>query len=60
MSWKDVVCLCVAIAGLILFLYGANYFNGLIGWAGIYLLVGSFFAEIVLKVYENLMKREVG
>ena len=57
MTWKDLTCLCVMVLGLILFLYGANYYNAIIGWTGVYLMVGSFSAEVIPKVYEKLGKK---
>jgi len=45
------------IIGVILFLYGANYYNALVGWLGVYFVVGGFFAEIIFKVYENVIKK---
>lgn len=57
MSWEDVVCFCVMLVGVILFLYGGNYYNAVIGWTGVYLIIGGFFAEIILKVYETVGKK---
>lgn len=57
MSWEDLICLCVVIVGVVLFLYGANYYNALIGWAGVYLIIAGFLAKIVLMVWQNLRKR---
>lgn len=57
MSWKDLACLCAMITGVILFLYGSNYYNAVVGWTGVYLIIGGFFAEIILKVYESVWKR---
>jgi len=59
MSWKEIVCICVIVVGVILFLYGANYYNAVIGWAGFSLIIGGFFAEIVLKVYESVKKEAI-
>jgi len=56
-SWKDLACLCAMITGVILFLYGSNYYNAVVGWTGVYLIIGGFFAEIILKVYESVWKR---
>jgi len=58
MSWKEILCVCVIVVGMILFLYGANYYNAVIGWTGFSLILGSFFAEIVFKVYERTRKKE--
>jgi heme O synthase-like polyprenyltransferase len=57
MSWKDLACLGAIIFGLVLFLYGSNYYTAAVGWTGVCLIIVGFFAEIVLQVYEALMKR---
>ena len=43
--------------GMILFLYGANYYNAMIGRTGFSLIIGGFFAEIVFKVCESIRKK---
>ncbi|MCK4433885.1 hypothetical protein KAU92_00225 [Candidatus Bathyarchaeota archaeon] len=58
MSWKDLICLCTVIVGLVLFLYGANYFDALIGWTGVYVVIAGLFVEIVLTILESLKKKE--
>ncbi|HVP26611.1 MAG TPA: hypothetical protein VMT26_02980 [Candidatus Bathyarchaeia archaeon] len=58
MSWKDVICLLIALLGVVLFLYGANYYDALIGWAGIFLIVISFLAWLVLKLYALIRKKD--
>ena len=60
MSWKDVVCLIVVIVGLLLFLYGANYYSELAGWFGIIFVAVGVFVEVALTVYESVIKRERG
>jgi len=57
MSWKDLVSLCVVVVGIVLFLYGSNYYSAVIGWSGVYLIIAGFFAEIILKVYEKVRKK---
>lgn len=57
MSWRDLLCICVIVIGAILFLYGANYYNVMIGWTGFSLLIVGFFAEIVFKIYEHMRKK---
>lgn len=59
MSWRDIVCVYIIVIGVVLFLYGSNYYYVLAGWTGVYLVIGGFFAEIILKVYENVRKRKV-
>jgi len=60
MSWKDVVCLLMITTGVFLFLYGSNYYNAVTGWTGVFLILGGFLVEIILKAYEVLIKKEVG
>ena len=60
MSWKDLLHLCLVLVSVVLFLYGSNYYEALVGWAGVVLMVGGFAAEIALKVYEFAKKRGGG
>lgn len=60
MSWKDLLHLCLMLVGVVLFLYGSNYYDALVGWAGVVLMVGGFVAEIALKVFEFVRKRGEG
>jgi len=45
--------------GVVLFLHGSNYYNQFTGWAGIYLIIAGFFAEIILKIWESLRGKKV-
>jgi hypothetical protein len=45
------------VIGVILFLYGANYYTAAIGWTGFSLMISGFFAGITFKVYENVRKK---
>lgn len=58
MRLQDVTCLLVFIVGVALFLYGANYYDAFVGWTGVALMAGGFFAEVFLKIYEVMSKRE--
>jgi len=58
MSWKDLICLCMVIVGVVLVLYGANYYDALIGWTGVYLAIAGFLVKIVLMVWESLKGSE--
>ena len=60
MSRKDLLCLVIALIGVILFLYGSNYYSAAVGWIGIFLIATGIVAEIVLEVYAVLRKREAG
>lgn len=51
MKWIDITCLLVIILGIILFLYGANYYDNIIGWTGIYLFVGGIIAYVLRRVF---------
>ena len=59
MSWKDLACLGIIIVGVVLFLHGSNYYNQFTGWAGIYLILAGFFAEIILRIWESLRGKRV-
>ena len=56
MDWKWLACLLVVILGIVLFLYGANYYNGVVGWAGVYLFVGGIVAYLLLRVFLHSSK----
>jgi hypothetical protein len=57
MSWTDWVCLGIIVLGFVLFLYGANYFDATIGWAGVYLFIIGILAILVLYIYGELTKK---
>jgi FtsH-binding integral membrane protein len=57
MSWTDWACLGIIVLGFVLFLYGANYFDATIGWAGVYLFVGALLARLILYIYDELTKK---
>jgi len=58
MSWTDWVCLSVVILGFALFLYGANVFDAVVGWIGVYLFFGGILAFLVLYIYSEFTKKE--
>jgi hypothetical protein len=57
MSRTDWSLLAVFIAGFLLFLYGANTYNAIVGYGGIYLFIGSIAAYLILYIYKELSKR---
>ena len=57
MSWIDWVCLGIVVLGVVLFLYGANYYDATVGWAGVYLVIIGIIAILVLYVYGELTKK---
>lgn len=46
-----------AIVAFLLFLYGANYYDAVVGWVGVALLAAILVGFLVFYVYEELMKR---
>ena len=59
MSQTDWICIGLALLGVFLFLYGANFYNAFVGWFGVFLFVGSIVAWIVLYVYGALFRKNV-
>lgn len=57
MSWTDWACLGIFILGFLLFLYGANIYNAIVGYTGVYLFIGSIIAYLFIYVYKELTKR---
>jgi hypothetical protein len=57
MSWTDWTLLVAFIVGFILFLYGANTYNAIVGYSGIYLFIGSIAAYLVLYIYHEITKK---
>jgi positive regulator of sigma E activity len=53
----DVVCLFAVILGVVLFLYGANYYENVVGWSGVFLFVGGILAWVIIYVYGKIMKK---
>ena len=58
MSWKSLAILFVVILGIVLFLCGANYYDEVSGWSGLFLIVAGIVAYLILGVYGALRKRE--
>lgn len=59
MSREDWACLVLILLGIVFFLVGANIYNSLIGWFGVFLFVGGFLALIGLYIYNSVVKRKV-
>jgi hypothetical protein len=57
MSWTDLVCLGTGVLGFVLFLYGANFYDVIVGWVGVYLFLGGFLAFLVFYIYGELTKK---
>ena len=58
MSRTDLACLGIFILGFLLFLYGANTYNAIIGYAGVYLFIGAIAAYLIIYIYKELAKKK--
>ena len=57
MPWKGLMCLLIVLVGFVLFLYGANYYDAVVGWGGVGLFVGGIVLYVVLKLLEPKKKK---
>ncbi len=57
MSRTDWICLGTVILGFALFLYGANMFDAVVGWIGVYFFFGGILFFLVLQIYDELTKK---
>jgi divalent metal cation (Fe/Co/Zn/Cd) transporter len=46
-----------AVTGVLLFLYGANYYDPVVGWVGVSIFVASVVGFLALYVYGELTKQ---
>ncbi len=58
MSWIDWSLLGIFILGFLLFLYGANTYNAVVGYSGVYLFIGSIAAYLVIYIYKEIAKKQ--
>ncbi|NLE03373.1 MAG: hypothetical protein GX638_01035 [Crenarchaeota archaeon] len=59
MSRIDWICLGLLLLGVMLFLFGANYYNEVIGWIGFVLFIISIAVLVFMFVY-NWTKKKSG
>ena len=57
MSRFDLACLGMVILGFVLFLYGANFYDIVIGWVGVYLIIGGILVFLLFYIYNELTKK---
>jgi membrane-bound ClpP family serine protease len=57
MSWTSWACLGVFILGFLLFILGANIYNAIVGYTGVYLFIGAIVAYLVMYLYRELTKK---
>jgi len=59
MSWTDIACLVLVIAGIVLFLYGANAYDSAVGYyTGIGFFVSGLIVYIALQAYASMTKNK--
>ncbi len=58
MSWTDWTLLGVFILGFLLFLFGANTYNAVVGYTGVYLFVGSIAIYLIVYIYKEMTKKK--
>ena len=57
MSRTDWACLGIFILGFLLFIYGANIYNAVVGYTGLYLFIGAILAYIIIYIYKEMTKK---
>ncbi len=57
MSRISLACLAMVILGFVLFLYGANFYDAIIGWVGVYLIIGGILVFLLFYIYNELTKK---
>jgi divalent metal cation (Fe/Co/Zn/Cd) transporter len=50
--------LFAAIIGIVLFLYGGNYYDPVVGWIGVFIFIASVGGFLAHYVYGELAKRD--
>ena len=58
MYWTSWASLGSVILGLMLVLYGANFYDAVIGWVGVYLFFGGILVFLGLYIYRELTSKE--
>jgi hypothetical protein len=57
MSKTDLTLLLVFTLGFVMFLYGAKFYDAVVGYAGIYLFIGTIAAYLVIYIFKELTKK---
>lgn len=57
MTWIDWLCLGTFALGVVFFLYGANYYEPIIGWAGVFLCIATAITFLALSIHREFIKR---
>ncbi len=56
MSSKTLFFLCTILTGIILFLYGASFYNAFIGWIGVYLILGGLLIFLIIYIFNGVFQ----
>ena len=56
MSMAYWACIGLMVLGFVLFLYGANYYNAAVGFAGEFVFIFGIVAALVVYIYSELKK----
>jgi hypothetical protein len=60
MEWsKRLAGLLIVMLGIVLFLIGANFYNNIAGWAGLFVFFGGILAYLFLRVLSRATKSSV-
>jgi hypothetical protein len=51
------MCLSLILLGFVLFLYGANFYDAIVGWLGVFVILGGALALLLLYIYCELKKQ---
>jgi len=57
MSYINWLSLFLVIFGIAFFLIGANIYNAIIGWAGVYMVIGGILLYLAVYLYFELRKK---
>ena len=57
MSWMNWACVVFMLLGFVLFLYGANYYDAVVGYTGIFLFLAGVIGILTLYIYGALTKK---
>jgi len=53
---KNLFFLCSLLIGIILFLYGASFYNAVLGWIGVYLILGGLLIFLIIYIYNGIFQ----
>lgn len=57
MSWINWLCVGIIILGIILFLYGANAYDAVVGWGGVFLFIAGILTFLIRYIYGEVTKK---